>query len=110
MLISVIIPSFNEEQVIEESYRRMAGVFTSHDLRNYSLIFVNDGSRDNTMNILKEIAKRDPHVRLISFSRNFGHQSAVTAGLNQCRGDVAIIIDADLQDPPEVISRNAEDL
>jgi polyisoprenyl-phosphate glycosyltransferase len=103
MLISVIIPSFNEEQVIKESYRRLVNVFTGNDLKEFELIFVNDGSRDNTFNILKEIASRDPHVKVLSFSRNFGHQCAVTAGLNQCKGEVAIIIDADLQDPPEVI-------
>jgi len=103
MLISVIIPSFNEEQVIQESYRRMVSVLTNNDLKEFELIFINDGSHDNTLNILKEIASQDPHVRVISFSRNFGHQSAVTAGLNQCKGEVAIIIDADLQDPPEVI-------
>jgi glycosyltransferase involved in cell wall biosynthesis len=103
MLISVIIPSFNEEQVIKESYRRLVNVFLNNDLKDFELIFVDDGSHDNTLNILKEISAQDPHVKLLSFSRNFGHQAAVTAGLNQCKGQVAIIIDADLQDPPEVI-------
>lgn len=103
MLISVIIPSYNEEKVITESYRRLGNVFINNNLPEYELIFVNDGSRDKTMYILREIASKDKHVKLLTFSRNFGHQAAVTAGLKECKGDVAVIIDADLQDPPEVI-------
>lgn len=102
-LISVIIPSFNEEEVISESYKRLTSVFHDNQLPNYELIFINDGSRDKTGYILREIAMKDDHVKLLNFSRNFGHQAAVTAGLNECKGDVAVIIDADLQDPPEVI-------
>lgn len=103
MLISVIIPCFNEQEVIQESYRRLAQVFVDNDLPDYELIFVNDGSRDKTMILLRDIALNNNHVKLLSFSRNFGHQAAVTAGLKACKGDVAVIIDADLQDPPEVI-------
>ncbi len=103
MLISVIVPSYNEEKVIAESYKRLANVFINNNLPDYELIFVNDGSRDKTMYILREIASKDSHVKLLTFSRNFGHQAAVTAGLRECKGDVAVIIDADLQDPPEVI-------
>jgi len=103
MLISVIIPSFNEEEVITESYKRLAKVFEDNNLPNFELIFINDGSRDKTMYILRDIATKDSHVKLLNFSRNFGHQAAVTAGLRECKGDVAVIIDADLQDPPEVI-------
>ncbi len=103
MLISVIIPCFNEQEVINESYRRLVNVFIDHNLPDYELIFVNDGSRDKTMFLLREIASTNDQVKLLSFSRNFGHQAAVTAGLKECKGDVAIIIDADLQDPPEVI-------
>jgi dolichol-phosphate mannosyltransferase len=69
----------------------------------YELIFVNDGSRDATLHILEEVAKEDKAVKVLNFSRNFGHQSAITAGLNYCNSDVAVIIDADLQDPPKVI-------
>lgn len=103
MLISVIIPSYNEEEVIAESYKRLKSVFVDNQLPDYELIFINDGSRDKTVYILRDIASKDEHVKLLNFSRNFGHQAAVTAGLNECKGDVAVIIDADLQDPPEVI-------
>jgi glycosyltransferase involved in cell wall biosynthesis len=103
MLISVIVPTFNEEKVIKESYRRLANVFINNNLPDYELIFINDGSRDKTMFFMREIALKDEHVKLLNFSRNFGHQAAVTAGLKECKGDVAVIIDADLQDPPEVI-------
>ena len=69
----------------------------------YEIIFVNDGSKDKTLELLEEIAEKDNNVKIISFSRNFGHQAAVTAGLKEVTGDVIIIIDADLQDPPELI-------
>jgi len=103
MLISVIIPTFNEEKVIGECYTRLVNVFTRHQLGRYELLFVNDGSNDSSPEILKELAARDSHIRVVTFSRNFGHQAAVTAGLHECIGDVAVIMDADLQDPPEVI-------
>jgi polyisoprenyl-phosphate glycosyltransferase len=102
MIISVIVPCFNEEAVINESYRRLSGVLQGTK-EVYELIFVNDGSYDKTEMFLEQIAKNDSSVRVITFSRNFGHQSAITAGINRCRGDVAVIIDADLQDPPEII-------
>jgi len=70
---------------------------------DYELLFVNDGSRDNTLGLVKDISRQDPHIRYINFSRNFGHQIAVTAGLDHCSGDTIAIIDADLQDPPELI-------
>ena len=73
---------------------------TAHD---YELIFVNDGSKDHTEELLLGFANDDPHTKVISFSRNFGHQNAVSAGLHNCTGDIAVIIDVDLQDPPEVI-------
>jgi len=102
MLLSVIIPCYNEELVIAETYKRLTVVMTSlnHD---YELIFINDGSKDLTLPILQDLAAKDPKVKVLDFSRNFGHQCAVTAGLNNCKGDVAVIIDSDLQDPPEVI-------
>lgn len=99
---SVIIPVFNEEEVVNESYLRIKKVMDSTE-DSYEIIFVNDGSRDNTLNIIKEICDKDKNVKLIDFSRNFGHQSAITAGMNFAIGQAIVVIDADLQDPPEVI-------
>ncbi len=98
---SVIIPAYNEEEVIKISYERIKGVMDKTG--DYELIFINDGSRDKTMDILKEIAAKDKNVKVIGFSRNFGHQEAVSAGLMNVSGKAVVIIDADLQDPPEVI-------
>lgn len=100
--ISVIIPCYNEELVISESHKRLSNVMNSLG-KTYELIFINDGSSDHTENILEGIAQADHSVKWLSFSRNFGHQNAVTAGLKYCSGNLAVIIDADLQDPPEVI-------
>ncbi len=100
--LTVIVPCFNEEDVIKESYRRLKNVLSN--LNNPAdIIFINDGSVDGTEFILSEIASSDTQVKVISFSRNFGHQKAVTAGINHCNSDMAVIIDADLQDPPELI-------
>ena len=99
---SVIIPMYNEQEVIKESYRRLDGVMRPLG-EEYELIFVNDGSRDKTMEIMLEIAKNDKHVKIVDFARNFGHQTAVTAGMKYSSGDAVVIIDADLQDPPELI-------
>ncbi|MDF2883165.1 MAG: glycosyl transferase family 2 [Clostridiaceae bacterium] len=101
-LISIVIPMYFENQVADECYTRLSNVALKNDL-NYELIFINDGSTDNTLEILEGLAKKDPHVKVISFSRNFGHQIAVTAGINKAKGDAVVIIDADLQDPPELI-------
>jgi glycosyltransferase involved in cell wall biosynthesis len=101
-LLSVIVPCFNEEEVIEETYKRLTNVLKENHI-NYEILFINDGSIDKTLEILTNIAKNDPKIKIISFSRNFGHQSAVSAGIHHCNGDYAVIIDADLQDPPEVI-------
>lgn len=100
--LSVIVPCFNEEEVINETYKRLKSVLSNLELST-EIIFINDGSTDQTEQILTELAKKDKSIKIISFSRNFGHQKAVTAGLNNCKSDMAVIIDADLQDPPEVI-------
>lgn len=101
--LSVIVPCYNEELVIGESYRR-----TREALRllpvDTEIIYINDGSRDKTRELLDDIAASDPQVKVIHFSRNFGHQPAVTAGINHCDADLAVILDADMQDPPELIS------
>jgi dolichol-phosphate mannosyltransferase len=103
-LISIIAPVFNEETNITIFYQRCIGVF-SNIQNKYEIIFVDDGSSDNTLKILKELASKDKNIRIISFSRNFGHQSAITAGLDFAEGDAVVIIDSDLQDPPELISQ-----
>ena len=100
--LSIIIPCYNEELVIAETHKRLSTVLNATNL-SYELIYINDGSRDNTINILKSFSIDNQKVKVIDFSRNFGHQNAVTAGLNNCLGEMAVIIDADLQDPPEII-------
>ena len=101
--ISVVIPMYYEEKVVTECYNRLKNVLEKLNNYDYELIFVNDGSQDNTLNLLEEIATQNKKVKVISFSRNFGHQAAVTAGLKFITGDAIVIIDADLQDPPERI-------
>ena len=101
--VSVVIPMYYEEEVAQECYRRMSDVLRKIEGYEYEIICVNDGSQDKTLPILEEIAKNDKKVKVISFARNFGHQCAVTAGLKYVTGDCAVIIDADLQDPPELI-------
>jgi dolichol-phosphate mannosyltransferase len=100
--ISVIIPVFNEALNIEVLYSRLKNVFSKIDVQ-HELIFVNDNSRDTSLQIIKVFASSDKTVKYIDFSRNFGHQVAVSAGLEYCTGDYIAIIDADLQDPPELI-------
>jgi len=103
MLLSVITPCYNEEDVLRATYERLSKVFHGMTDYDYELIFVNDGSADQTQLILTQLQLSDPHVRVLLLSRNFGHQIAVTAGLEEAAGDAVVIIDADLQDPPEVI-------
>lgn len=99
---SIIVPMYNEEEVIEHTYERLKQVMDSTD-ESYELIFVNDGSKDRTVELISIIGDFDPNVRLINFSRNFGHQIAISAGMDYAQGDAIVVIDADLQDPPEVI-------
>ncbi|MBD2539418.1 glycosyltransferase family 2 protein [Coleofasciculus sp. FACHB-SPT36] len=99
---SFIIPIYNEEKSIPELYRRMSAVMERLDAPT-ELILVNDGSRDRSLQMLRELHEKDPRVCYLSLARNFGHQIAVTAGLNFVRGEAIIILDADLQDPPELI-------
>jgi polyisoprenyl-phosphate glycosyltransferase len=100
--ISVVVPAYNEELVINETHKRLNDALSSI-AADYEIIYVNDGSRDKTIEILKEIGAKDSHVRILNFSRNFGHQVAVTAGIQHATGDAVVLIDADLQDPPELI-------
>ena len=102
MDISVIIPVYNEEANIPTLFERMKAVM-EQITTDFELVFINDGSRDRSMALIKALAKDHPFVKYIDFSRNFGHQIAVSAGLDKCNGDAVVIIDADLQDPPELI-------
>ncbi len=99
---SFIVPIYNEEATIAELYRRLTGVMARLD-GPVELVLVNDGSRDRSLDLMRQLHEQDPRVCYISFARNFGHQIAVTAGLNFCRGKIIVILDADLQDPPELI-------
>lgn len=101
--LSIITPCYNEESLIATTYRRIKATLDSLHSISSQMIFINDGSEDKTMDILSDIAQKDRSVKIINFSRNFGHQAAVTAGIHHCTSDFAIIIDADLQDPPELI-------
>ncbi|WP_205699969.1 glycosyltransferase family 2 protein [Cohnella luojiensis] len=100
--LSVVVPMYNEEEVIEVTYRRLKVVLDTLG-ETYEIVFVNDGSRDGTSDIVRGMCKADPTVKLIEFSRNFGHQIAVTAGMDHSSGRTVVLIDADLQDPPELI-------
>jgi polyisoprenyl-phosphate glycosyltransferase len=99
---SIVVPVYNEEEVIHETYRRLTEVMRSTK-EAYELLFVNDGSKDRTAEIIKEYSEQDPAVVLLDFARNFGHQIAITAGMDYARGEAVVVIDADLQDPPELI-------
>ena len=101
--VSIVVPMYYEEEVAKECYERLTKVAKSIEEYTYEIIFINDGSKDKTLPILEEIASEDENVKVISFSRNFGHQCAVTAGIQYVTGDAIVIIDADLQDPPELI-------
>ena len=102
--LDIIIPVFNEEDCLDEILRRLNGVKDSFkDILDVSFLFVNDGSKDKSADILKAYAEKYDYVKVINFARNFGHQIAVTAGINNTNADYVAIIDADLQDPPELI-------
>ena len=102
MEISVIIPVYNEEDNIYKLHERLKSVMEQLEVA-YEMIFINDGSKDNSMPMIRALSKQHSEVRFIDFSRNFGHQVAVTAGLDKSNGKAVVIIDADLQDPPELI-------
>lgn len=101
--ISVVVPMYYEEEMVNTCYNELIKVLTSLKDYDYEIIFINDGSQDKTLPLLTKIANKDKKVKIISLSRNFGHQAAVSAGLKYATGDAVLIIDADLQDPPKVI-------
>ena len=103
ILLSIVVPCFNEEEVLHETHRRLTETFEHEPSVQLEIVYVDDGSRDRTLELLRELQAIDRRVRVVSFSRNFGHQFAVTAGLDHAAGDAVCVIDADLQDPPEVI-------
>ena len=134
VLVSIVIPCFNEEAVLPETFQRLtlvrskiksslSGIKTTSSIAcpegektasriksvdeglNFELVFINDGSRDKTLDILRKFKEEDSEVRIINFARNFGHQLAVTAGMDASNGDVVVLIDSDLQDPPELIEK-----
>src|SRR5512134_3265169 len=99
---SIVAPIYNEEGNIKKLYERICAVMDSTG-EPWELVTINDGSRDRSLELLEEIAGLDPRIKIVNFARNFGHQIAVTAGLDHTSGDAVIVIDADLQDPPELI-------
>jgi len=103
-LYSIVIPLYNEEEVVEECIKRVGGVCRMLE-GDYEIIFVNDGSADKTVELTLAACQANPKIKLLSFSRNFGHQIAITAGMDHAKGDAVIVMDADLQDPPEVIPK-----
>ena len=103
--ISIVIPSYNESQNINEVYRRTIEVIKKLNIKKYELIFIENGSKDNSLEMLKKINSENKSVKIISLSRNFGYQSAIAVGLKYCESDYICIMDGDLQDPPEVISK-----
>lgn len=102
-LISVVVPCYNEEEVIGETISRLTKFANEAKKVDVELIFVDDGSKDRTREFLRDFSAKDDRVKLIGFARNFGHQVAVSAGIDAAAGDAVVLIDADLQDPPEVV-------
>ena len=100
--LSVVVPIYNEEESLLEMHRRLAEVLAGLGI-TYEMLLVNDGSRDRSAELIGDLVEQDPTIRGIHFSRNFGHQAALAAGLQHCRGRAVVVIDADLQDPPELI-------
>mgnify|MGYP000911706740 FL=1 len=100
--ISYIFPIYNESGNIELLHKTMADLLSDHPEYDYEMIFVNDGSRDNSLELLSKLQKKDKRIVIIDFARNFGHQLAVTAGIDHATGDALIIMDSDMQDPPRV--------
>lgn len=104
-LISIILPCLDEEAVLDETLLRLAGLAGSQPDCRFEFVFVDDGSRDRTADLLRRAAKADPRVRVLRFARNFGQQIAVSAGIEVAQGDAVVLMDADLQDPPEVVAQ-----
>lgn len=104
--LSIIIPIFNEAAVVDELHRRLREVMSNLErvVASWEVIFIDDGSKDQSLAMLRELAKGEPRFKVIAFARNFGHQLAITAGVDKAEGEAVVIMDADLQDPPEVVT------
>jgi len=109
MLMTLIVPCYNEEEALPIFYRETTAVVSGMEC-DYELLFVNDGSRDGTLSLLKELAAKDSHVTYLSFSRNFGKEAAMYAGFCNARGDYVAVMDADMQDPPSLLPQMLEKL
>ena len=101
--LSIVVPCFNEEACLPELHQRLSAASRQAAADDYELLLINDGSRDSSWTVMRRLAEQDPHVVAVNLSRNHGHQLALTAGLDLCRGRTILIIDADLQDPPELL-------
>ena len=108
--LSIIIPIFNEAAVLGELHRRLREVMNGlqESVRSWEVVFIDDGSKDASLAMLREMAQAEPRFKVVAFARNFGHQVAITAGVDKAEGDAVVIMDADLQDPPEVVSQMVE--
>ncbi len=104
MELSVVIPCYNEEESLAETHRRVKAACDAAPVKSYEIILVNDGSRDTTLAVMKQLVAADPAVVAVDLSRNHGHQLALSAGLAQAKGDFIFVLDADLQDPPELLT------
>ncbi|HVF41644.1 MAG TPA: glycosyltransferase [Pyrinomonadaceae bacterium] len=103
MLVSAVVPCYDEQDVLQEAHAALSAALSALEGADSEIVYVDDGSRDRTREILRDVQSRDPRVRVVGLSRNFGHQIAVSAGVESAAGDCVVVIDADLQDPPEVI-------
>lgn len=104
MDLSVVIPCYNEEESIIELHKRVSAACQAAPVKNYEIILINDGSKDRTYSLMRELVEKDPHIVAVNLSRNHGQQMALTAGLHEAKGDYVFILDADLQDPPELLT------
>ena len=102
-LISALIPAYNEEECLHELYKRVTAVLSKLENYDYEILIINDGSKDKTLEILQELHDKDNHIQYVNLARNYGKEIAIAAGFDYVKGDVVVILDADLQDPPELI-------
>ena len=102
-LISALIPAYNEEECLHELYKRVTAVLSKLENYDYEILIINDGSKDKTLEILQELHDKDNHIQYVNLARNYGKEIAMAAGFDYVKGDVVVILDADLQDPTELI-------